>query len=310
MRVIRGAGTGELRHQHDTQGDTEQGRRKFHQAVGISQPTDATGLQMRGNLGVDEQRDLRHADAQQGRQHQLGNAARGRIAPSFAHTFGAQPELGQQTQPKQRRNLHGELQHAADHDASTQRIDGLNPLRFQPRRAEPSGGNHAQIQQHRCGGGHSKALPGVEHAGRQGHQRHEADVRKHPARHDDSCVESARVLLQTTGHRPDQQRRSRHTQHTGQQQHPDQQTGDSVDQQTRGVLPLTCLGSSQHRHKSLTESAFGKQAPEQIRNAERHIECVRHGTGAKSRGDQQLTRQPRDARHQREQGDGRGGFEK
>jgi hypothetical protein len=34
------------------------------------------------------------------------------------------------------------------------------------------------------------------------------------------------------------------------------------------------LGSGQHRHEGLAESAFGKQAPEQVGNAKGHIEGV------------------------------------
>ena len=82
-----------------------------------------------------------------------------------------------------------------------------------------------------------------------------------------------------------------------------------VDQRLGTVVALLGPGSSQHRHKSLAEGALAQHATEQVGNAERHIESVRHGTDPEYRGHEQLAHQPRDAGDKGQQGNGGGGFE-
>ena len=299
-----------MRHQHHTQSHTQQSRRELHQPVGIGQPAHTAGLQVRSNLGIDQQRYLRHAHTQQSRQHESQDAARTCITPSGAQAAQAQAELGQHAKAQQCRYLHRQLQQAAQHHTRAQRVDGLNAQGLEPGRAQPGGGNHAHIEQHRRSGRHGKALEGVENPGRQRHQGHETDVREHPARHEHSRLKATRTLLQTAGHEPDQHRRPGHSQNASQKQGPDQQTGHPVHQEARGLFTLTLLGGSQHRHKSLTESAFSKQPSKEIRNAKSHIESIRHGTGAKRRSNQQLPRQTGDPRQEREKRYGGSGFKK
>ena len=106
------------------------------------------------------------------------------------------------------------------------------------------------------------------------------------------------VLLQAAGHGPNQDRRSKNPEQTQSQYRPCQHSGHMVDHFTCGLLALLRFAGRQNRHESLAEGAFGKQATKQIRNSKRHIESVGQCAGAKSRGDQQFTRQPRHTRGQ------------
>ena len=51
------------------------------------------------------------------------------------------------------------------------------------------------------------------------------------------------------------------------------------------------LGGRQYRHKRLAESAFGKQAAKQVRNAKGDVKRVRHGASAKQRRQERLANQ-------------------
>jgi len=164
--------------------------------------------------------------------------------------------------------------------ASGQRVNRLQPQGLEPWRAQPGRHDHAQIQQHRRGGGHRKTPPGIEHTGGQRHQRHEGDVGKHPARHDDRDLKAARVPLQPAGHRPHQGRCSGHADDAGDQQSPGQDGGGPVNQNFGGDIAVLGFGCGQHRHKSLAEGAFGKKTAKQVGNAKRHVESVRQGAGA------------------------------
>ena len=254
---------------------------------------------MRSDLGIDEQRNLRHADAQQGRGHQTHNILGTGILPTAAQ-FGPTPSQARHhTNPAQSRYLHRQLQHAAGHHAHCHRENRLNPTRLQLRSQAPGSRDGAQIEQDRRGRRHRKAPVGIEHAGGQSHQRHATDVGEHEAGHEHGRVIAARILLQATGHGPHHQRRGHHAHCTDQQQHPDHDAGDFVHQRLGRLMPVARMGCRQHRDKSLAECAFSEHTPEQIRNAKRHIEGVRHGTGTKSCCQQSLPYQTGHAREQR-----------
>jgi ribosomal protein S20 len=104
----------------------------------------------------------------------------------------------------QRRHLHGQLQQPPQHHTAGQARWAAGPS-LQQRRTPPGGGDHAQVQQHRRHRRHGKALPGVQDAGRQRHQRHEADVGEHPARHQHRGRSPS-----APSHQPDQHRRGHH----------------------------------------------------------------------------------------------------
>ncbi len=308
--VVGGFGRRQLRHQHHADRHPQHGGRELHQAVRVSQPADAARRQVRGNLRVDQQRDLRHAHAQQGGHHEAGDVAGAGIGPGHADRRQAQAYPGQHADLQQGRDLHRQLQQTTQHHAGAHGVNRLNALRLEPGRAQPGGAYHGQVQQNRCGGRHGEAFPGVQDAGRQGHQRHEADIGKHPARHENGGFKAPRILFQAAGHHPDQHRRRRHTDHAGQQQRPGQQGRDAVYQQFGISFTISGMAGRQHRHKGLAERALGKQSPEQVGDAESDVERVGHGAGAEGGSHQQLAHQAGDPRHQGQQGNGGGGFEK
>ncbi|MCY1174084.1 hypothetical protein D9M73_142700 [compost metagenome] len=299
--LLRRLGRRQLRHQHHAYGHAQHGGRELHQAVCVTEPADTAGSQVRGNLRVDQQRNLRNAHTQQGRHHQFCDIFGRGIGPCFLDQGPAQADFREHAQAQQRRHLHRQLQDAAQHHAAAQGVNRLNAVRLEPRRAQPGRRNHGQVEQHRRGRRHRKTPPGVEYTRRQCHQRHEADIRKHPARHEHRCLKTARLLLQPAGHDPDQHRCGGHTRHAGQQQRPGEQGGNPVYQQFCLLLAVFGLAGSQHRYKGLAESPLGKQAAKQVGYAKCHVEGVGHGAGAKSRCDQQLTHQACDAGNQGEQ---------
>ncbi|MCY1530354.1 hypothetical protein D9M68_655380 [compost metagenome] len=262
---------------------------------------------MRRDLRVDQQRYLRHAHAEQGRQHERRHAARSRVGPGRLQARPAQAHARQHAQLAQRRQLHTELQRASEQHAPRHGKDRLDALRGEPGRAPISGGDHRHVEQHRRGRRHSKALPGVQDAGRERHERHEGDVGKHPARHEDGGIEP--FLAQTAGHGPHQHRRAQHTQHAGERERPGQHGGNLVDHQARGVVALLLTRTRQHRHECLAESTLGEEAAQQVGNAEGDVERVGQRTSAKGGRHEQFAHQSRDAGSEGEQGNERGGFE-
>ena len=309
LRVTRGLGGGKLGRQHHAQRYAQQRGGKLHQPVGIKQPGDAARRQVRSDLGIDHERNLRHTHAQQCRSHQRENAPHAGLGPGGAHGAPAHADARQQAQPVQHRQLHRQLQHATQHDPPGHRVNGFDATGGQLRGTQPGRSDHAQIQQHRRGGGHGKTLPGVEHARRQRHHRHETDVGEHPARHQHGGIKAVRALAQAAGQQPHQKRRTHHPQHASEQQHPRQRCGHCGNQHARGGITMLGLGSGQHRHERLAESALGKQAPQQIGDAKCHIEGIGQRVGAKHRGHQEVAHQARHAGGQGQEGDGGGGFE-
>jgi len=246
-------------------------------------------------LRVDQQGNLRHADAQQRRNHQLRDISGPRFGIRCLDRAPAQSDIWQQPKLEQRWDLHGELKHTAHHHANAQRIHRLNTVCFKVRRTQPSSHDHRYIQKHRGGCWHRKTSPCVEHTRRQRHERHEANIGKHPAGHEHRRFEPPGVLLQATGHGPHQNGRGYHANHAGHQQSQGQQRGHAVNQLFGFNLAVLNFAGSQHRHKRLAERALGKKSPEQVGNAKCNVEGVRHGTGAEGRGNQQFTNQPGDA---------------
>ena len=147
--------------------DAEHARRQLHQAVGVVQPRHAAGRQERGEDLVEQQRDLAHRDAERRRRHEQQHAAHARVRK-------VEPPARQQAEPREERDLKGELQHAADEH---------RPGEHQHRRIEMLGKEHRadderDVEQRRRDRRDRKAVPGVENAGRERDQRDEQDVRE------------------------------------------------------------------------------------------------------------------------------------
>ena len=144
LGVVAGPGAGQLRHQHHAQRDAQHGRRKLHQPVGIAEPGHAARREPGSDLRVDQERDLRHADAQQAGSIMRSDLPRARVVPGRAQRGPAQADARQQAEPVQGRDLDRQLQHAAQHHAPAMRVDRLDahatrtrarPAR--PRRSSP-----------------------------------------------------------------------------------------------------------------------------------------------------------------------------
>jgi hypothetical protein len=78
-----------------------------------------------GDLGVDEQRNLRHRYAQQRRRHLAQHLAHAGVAPGAGDGRRRQADARQAAHGNQRRHLHRQLQQAAQHHTTGQGQDGL-----------------------------------------------------------------------------------------------------------------------------------------------------------------------------------------
>jgi hypothetical protein len=92
-------------------------------------------------------------------------------------------------------------------------------------------------------------------------------------------------------------------------QHPGHHRGHGIDQAHGLVIAALAVVLVQDRHEGLRERAFGKNAAQQVGDAERHIEGVGHVRGAKGTGDQDFAHQAGDAREHRQAADGGKRFE-
>ena len=254
---------------------------------------------MRRDLQVDDRRQVRDAHPQQRRPHQLGDATGTVVGPGPAQHAPAPAWVRQKPQTAQRNHLQPQLQHAAADHPHHHGVNRLYANGQEPGRAQPCGSDHRQVQQHRRECRNSEMLPCIENPRTQRNQRHETDVGKHPTRHQHCSVEAARILLQSAGHHPHQQRRADHAHRAGQRQRPAQYGSDMVDQQTRLRLALLRLAGAQHRNKGLAKGALGKQPAKHIGQPEGDVEGVGHRGGAKNRRHQQVARH---AAHTRCQG--------
>ena len=297
----------ELRRQHDAQRDAEQGGGELHQAVGIVQPGHSPDRDIGSDLQVDQQRELRHRHAEQRRRHLPQHAVHAVVPPRLHEARWREGQARHHADGAQRRNLHHELQHAADHHPGSQRIDRLDTPGAELRHQQPGRGDHRHVEQHRRGRRHRETPPGVQRAGRQGHQRHEADVGEHPARH--AHCGGAALVRQAGREQPHQRRRTENADDAGQHQRPQQHRGHCVDEAVRRLVAVARPRGRQQRHEGLRERALGEEAAQQVGNAEGDPEGVGQRIGAEEPRHQLLAHQAGDARSEREQGNSRGGPE-
>ncbi|MCY1233118.1 hypothetical protein D9M72_456410 [compost metagenome] len=201
--VARGVGLGQARQQDRPQRHAQQRGRELHQPVGIGQVRDAARGQPRGDIGIDDLADLRHRHGQQRRPHLPQDAAHAGIRPRRAQ-LEAQPR--HHAQAPQRRHLDRQLQHAANQHAPRLRVDRLVHVRAD----EQGRDDQAQVQQHRREGRHRELAPGIEDAGRQRHQRDQADIREHHPRHEHGRGIGLALPAEAGGDRGHHERRPDH----------------------------------------------------------------------------------------------------
>jgi hypothetical protein len=104
------------RQDHRAERDAEDAEREFEQAVGLGEPGLRTGDQERRDQRVEQQVHLRDRGTEQGRHHQGQDPAHVGMAP-------APTRQGEQVEPRQRWQLHQQLQDAGDEDRPAERHD-------------------------------------------------------------------------------------------------------------------------------------------------------------------------------------------
>ena len=271
--VFRGVGARVVFRQAGQQDRAERGAqhagRELHQAVGVVQPGDAAGDEERGEDGVDEQRDLADRHAERRRRHELEDAPHAGMAQ-------IQSPARQQPHAREERHLEGKLQHAArEHCPGEHQRRGIEALGEGER-----AGDERDVEQRRGDRRHRKAVPGVQHAGRERHQRDEDDVGEGDAQHCHGQVELGRVAGEPRRGDPHHEGREQHAERRGDDQREEEQRRDAVDQHHHALLVLR-LGAGEHRDEGLREGTLGEQAPQQVGDAEGDEE----GVGAEARAE-------------------------
>ena len=132
---------------------------KLEQPAGIPQRGDAAGTEQRRQHSIHHQTELIDCRSEYDRNQQTADPYHSRMT---------WPPLGanQQPQTAQGRDLPGDLQHAAEHDAVGKAEDRFG----QEARDSQGAANDGHIQQHRSKGRGAEMPPGVAHPGRQGEQ--------------------------------------------------------------------------------------------------------------------------------------------
>ncbi len=304
--VLRGVAfcmrLGQARQQHRAHGDAQDRGGKLHETIAEGDPGNASWGQVGGDLGVDDQAELGDRDPQDGRSHVPEDAAHHRVTQCLVRR---QPDPREHAYFQQRGHLPQELRHATDDDTGRQRIDRRIEVGREINRRE----DEREVEQHRGEGGNGELAPQVQDACRQGYQRNQQDVREHPAREGDGNLEGRGVVAQAAGDQVDQVGSADDPGKRDQQQGPEEDSPDRVDN-SLGAGRVGGASLSQDRNEGLGERTFGKQAAQQVGQAEGHEEGVRHRTGAERGRNQRLADQPGDAGHESKAADRGGRFEK
>ncbi len=275
------------RQDHRAECHAEDAERELQQAIGLRQPGLRARDQKRGDDGVEQQVDLRHRAAKQGRHHQLQNPPHARMRPP-----PKRPD--QQVEPAQRRKLHQQLHHAGDQNRNRQRHHRHLQQRCQP----PGRGDHANVQDHRRRRRQSKAPISIERAAGQGGQRDEQQEGKgHPQQVGDQ-VDLGGVCACGWREQARDLRREQHAQRGHHQQHRTQRAGGARDQLAQLGLLAGLLVLGEHRHKGQRKRALREETTEEIGNAKGDPEGIGRRVGAEGLGDDHLAHQPQNPRQE------------
>ena len=95
----------QLRQQHHAHRHAQQRSGQLHQAIGQVQPRHRPDCQARRDVGVDQQRDLRHRHAQHGGAHLPQHASHARVPPCRGHRARREAQARQVTHSAQCRDL-------------------------------------------------------------------------------------------------------------------------------------------------------------------------------------------------------------
>ena len=289
------------RQEHRSERNTQERRRKLHQAVGVVEPGHGPVSQVRGDVRVDENRELRDAHPEERGEHERENLSHVRVGERRANPARAQDaaEFGE------RRDLGAQLQNAPDEDGGGQGPDGLVKVRGEKdRRAD-----EAEIQKNRRRRRNRKALHRVQNRRRKGDQTHESDVGEHPARERHGKIEGFGVGAHAARDREDEQGRGEDAEHARREDGETKDREDVLQKALRALGSVSLAHVREHRNEGLLKGAFGKETAQHVRQTKGHVEGVRRGGRAEVAGDQHVADHARDAAHEREAGDGERGAE-
>ena len=288
LAIIGLGGVARQRWQQDgAQRHAQHASGELHQPVGVIHPRHAAGHQQRGKNGVDHQRHLANRHAKNRRAHLLENA----VYPGVREIH-----LGprQHADAAQIRQLKRQLRHAAGKHRPAQR----QHWRVEIRRQQGGKHNKADVQQGGGKGRNGKLPPGVQHAAGQRGQRNQQDIRKSDAQQGDGEGKLVAIAAKAWRRQINHPGRRQHAQRRHRRQRQRQHAGHIGQQRARGVFALFFFVFGQHRHKSLRERAFGKNAPQQIGQLERHKKRVSGHAGAKGAGNDGVAGKAENARNQ------------
>ena len=284
---------GEARQQHGAECHAQQSARELHQAVGIGDPRDPAVAQQRGELRVDERRNLRRRHAEDRRAHQQQHAPHALVAPVEARAR-------QHPDARERRDLERELRDAPDGHTPRQRED----RRVEEAREEQRGADDRQVEQHRRERRDREAPVDVEHAAGQRHQRHEQDVGEDDADHLRGELDLARRAREAAGEQIHEPRRGQHARDRHAEQQDGEQRADAADQVARRVLAALPVVFAEDRHERLREGPLREHPAQDVGQPERRLERVHLQPGAEDRRLEAFADEPGDPRQQRHPADG------
>ena len=202
---------------------------------------------------------------------------------------GAQSAPVAEARPPQGGHLDEELRSAAE-----QRPQGpaeSDRFRRETRAPEAEAPEHGDHVEH--GGGEcreAEALLGIEHAHGDRRERHERQERHHHAGQEDGQLRLARhrgIAGREQGH---ERTREDHTQEH-QDRHDDREEGeDPAGQSMRGLASAVVERLGVGRDEGRRERALGEEVPQEIGDAEGHVEGVGVEAGAQERREHDLSR--------------------
>jgi hypothetical protein len=207
-----------------------------------------------------------------------------------------QPPAWEQPQTGKERNLQRKLQRAAGKH---------RPGQHHHRRVEPVGkeqgpDDEGHVEQHRRDRRYGEAVPGVEHAGGEGHQRDEYDVREGDPQHRHRKVELGRVGRETGRRDVDHDGGDRDADQGRGHEGEKQQGCGAVDERPGVLGAHAVLVLGQDGDERLGEGPFREQAAQQVGQAKSDEKGVGRQSGAESARDDEVAREAEHAAHHRQ----------
>lgn len=263
--------------------------------VGIGKRGDHT-LAGRRDIGVDQEIDLGDAAGDRGRQSKDQQALDILRQPGSAET---DPHAG---------IAHGDpddakLHHTRRHDTPGQGITHLKRVVVLPP-GQHQNTNENDVQEDRRNRGSEITVQRIQHATHHRRQRHAGEIGKHDGRETDGVVEFHRVFQKARRNNGAHDERHRQFHQDRQSQKYGEQNAENFFGKascTLHAVRLDFLGKK--RHEGRVERAFGKKAPEGVREPEGSIEGIGDRAGTDGCGHQGLAEETEDTASERGRAD-------